>query len=147
VKELQLVLTDDLALSLDGTRIPADETVLISLDGKTRELDLTAGHAAELREILEPYMKAGHPPGNEPSLTSPEGRKMKKPTPGLIEARVEQQKLRDWADERGLRSPDGKRPVYRTEGGGYYYPSSLVKEYQAHLEQQARRNLPGASRG
>lgn len=134
MKELQLVLSDDLTFATTGQRVPADESVVIALDGRTRELDLTAEHAKELREILEPYMKAGHAPGNEPNLTSPEGKRIKKPTPSLIEARAEQKKIRDYADARGLKSPDGKRPIYRTEGGGYYYPHSLVVEYQAWVE-------------
>lgn len=139
MKELQLVLSDDLTFSLSGERIPADETVRISIDGRARELDLTAVHAKELREILEPYMKAGHLPGNEPSFTSPEGKRLKRPTPSLIEARAEQQRLRDYADSRGYRSPDGKRPVYRTESGGYYYSHKLVKEYEAWVEAEAKR--------
>lgn len=134
MKELQLVLSDDLTFATTGERIPADESVTISIDGRARELDLTAAHAKELRDILDPYMKAGHVPGNEPNLTSPEGKRIKKPTPSLIEARAEQKKIRDYADARGLKSPDGKRPIYRTEGGGYYYPHSLVVEYQAWVE-------------
>jgi hypothetical protein len=147
MKELQIVLSDDLVFSLSGERIPADETVLISLNGKTRELDLTAEHARELREILEPYFKAGHLPGNEPPDTTSDGKKIKRPTPSLIEARAEQKKLRDWADSRGMRSPDGKRPIYRTEGGGYYYPHPLVVEYNAWVESEAQRRLPGGGRG
>lgn len=139
MKELQLVLSDDLAFFLRGERVPADETVLISIDGKTRELDLTAQNAAELRQVLEPYLKAGHLPGNEPALTSPDGKKLKKPTPSLIEARAQQKKLRDYADSRGMRSSDGKRPIYRTEGGGYYYPYPLVKEYEAYVASEAKR--------
>lgn len=134
MKELQLVLSDDLTFATTGERIPAEESVTISLDGRTRELDLTAEHAKELREILEPYMKAGHVPGNEPNLTSPEGKRIKKPTPSLIESRVAQKKIRDWADSMGMKSPDGKRPVYRTESGGYYYSYKLLKEYEAYLQ-------------
>lgn len=137
MKELQLVLSDDLTYATTGERVPADESVTISLDGRTRELDLTAAHAKELRDILDPYMKAGHVPGNEPNLTSPEGKRIKKPTPSLIEARAEQKKIRDWADSMGLKSPDGKRPIYRTESGGYYYSYKLLKEYEAYLQRAA----------
>jgi hypothetical protein len=147
MKELQLVLSDDLTFATTGERVPAEETVLISLDGKTRELDLTAEHAAELRQIMEPYLKAGHAPGNEPPLTSPEGKRIKKPTPSLIEARAAQKKIRDWADARGMRSPDGKRPVYRTESGGYYYSYQLLKEYERWLEEETKFRGPGASHG
>lgn len=136
MKELKLVLSDDLAYATDGRRIPADETVLLSIDGKHRELDLTSEHAKELREFLEPYLKAGHMPGNEPPVTDEAGNKVKKPTPALIKSRVEMKKVRDWADARGLRSDDGKRPIYRTESGGYYYPWRMMKEYEAFLEQK-----------
>lgn len=147
MRELKLVLSDDLAYALNGERIAADETVLLSIDGKTRELDLTAEHAKELREFVEPYMKAGHVPGNEPPVTDPEGKRIKKPTPDLIDSRAKHKKIRDWADSMGYRSPDGKRPIYRTESGGYYYPWSLMREYEAHLEAEAKRRLPGADRG
>lgn len=147
MKELQLVLSDDLAFSLSGERIPAEESVVISLDGKVRELDLTAEHAKELRELLEPYLRAGHPPGNEPSLTARDGKRVKRPTPSLIEARATQKKIRDWADARGMRSPDGKRPVYRTASGGYYYSYQLMKEYEKWLEEETKFRGPGSSLG
>lgn len=124
MRELQLVLSDDLAYA-QGERIPAEETVVIAIDGKTRELDLTAAHAKELREMLAPYIDAGHVPGNQPS------RAAVKPPVDVIQSRARQKQLRDWADRKGLRSEDGLRPIYRTPGGGYYYPHDMVKQYEA----------------
>lgn len=49
----QIRLVDD----LDGP--PAVETVMFRLDGQTYELDVTDGHAAELRTLFAPYAKAG----------------------------------------------------------------------------------------
>ena len=50
-------LVDD----LDGTvlEVGSGETVLFSLDGVAYEIDLTADHAAQLREALQPYVDAG----------------------------------------------------------------------------------------
>ncbi len=84
MKELKLVLSDDLTYAESGRRVPADESVVLSIDGKHRELDLTEEHAKELREFLEPYLSAGHQPGGEPPVTDPEGNRIKKHSPELI---------------------------------------------------------------
>lgn len=49
----QVILIDD----LNGGK--ADETVSFELDGKGYEIDLAAGTAAELRDLLAPYIAAG----------------------------------------------------------------------------------------
>ncbi|RZT87278.1 Lsr2 protein [Pseudonocardia sediminis] len=54
VESVQLV--DD----LDGG--VADETVSFSLEGSTFEIDLTAAHAAELRDALAPFVGAARRP-------------------------------------------------------------------------------------
>jgi hypothetical protein len=48
----EIVLTDD----LDGS--PADETVRFGVDGTHYEIDLSKGHAAELRAALAPFVQA-----------------------------------------------------------------------------------------
>lgn len=135
MRELQLILSDDLVYAQTGDRIPADETVVIALDGKTRELDLTADNAKALRELIEPYITAGHIPG-QPSA----GKAGAGPVTSLVTARARQKLIRDWADSLGLKSEDGKRPAYRTESGGYYYPYKLMKMYEAHQAAEAERN-------
>ena len=54
---MQVVLIDD----IDGG--PADETVTFALDGVTYETDLSAQHAAELREALAGYIAAARRTG------------------------------------------------------------------------------------
>ena len=140
MRELQVVMSDDLIFAQTGERIPAEETVVIALDGKTRELDLTADNAKALRETIIPFLRAGHAPGQN----APGDSRGSTPTPSLILSRARQKAIRDWADSRGLRSPDGKRPIWRTESGGYYYPYKLMKMYESWLASEAGRdaNLP-----
>ncbi|MFD3464822.1 Lsr2 family protein [Streptomyces sp. NPDC058682] len=52
-QKVQILLTDD----LDGSE--ADETIVFGLDGKTYEIDLSTAHAAELRELLAPFLGGG----------------------------------------------------------------------------------------
>ncbi len=52
-KTVIVKLTDD----IDGG--DADETVRFSLDGRSYEIDLSAGNAAKLRNALGPYMEKG----------------------------------------------------------------------------------------
>jgi hypothetical protein len=51
-QKVQITLVDD----LDGS--PADETVSFSLDGSAYEIDLSAAHAAALRDALAGYVGA-----------------------------------------------------------------------------------------
>jgi Lsr2 len=48
----EIILTDD----LDGS--PADETVRFGVDGTQYEIDLSKGHAGELRAALAPFVQA-----------------------------------------------------------------------------------------
>ena len=47
------ILVDD----FDGS--PAAETVTFALDGTTYEVDLSEENAAELRDVLQPWIAAG----------------------------------------------------------------------------------------
>lgn len=128
MKEIQVVMSDDLIWSETRERIPADETVVIAIDGQTRELDLTAAHAKELRELMADWMAAGNPPQSEPGPPvrhhhSPAGKSLKT-------GRLRMAKLRQWVDEnhvRGLSGPD--RPAYLTTTGKHYAPDWLLKAY------------------
>ena len=124
MRELQLVLSDDLIFAQTGERVAAEETVVLTLDGKTRELDLTAENAKDLRETLAPWLEAGHPPGQQSTTAEREDR-----PPDYKASRDRSQLIRDFADEMGLRSEDGERPIYRTPGGGYYYPRKLMQMF------------------
>lgn len=134
MKEIQVVMSDDLIYTETGRRVPADETVTIALDGKTRELDLTAEHAKELRELMADWMEAG----NEPRPESAPPATGRKSTAGrsLKNGKERMAKLRVWVDEnhvRGLSGPD--RPAYLTTTGKHYSPDWLLKAYaQAMVE-------------
>ena len=52
-QRVQVMLVDD----IDGTT--AHETVTFALDGAKYEIDLTSSHAAELRDSLAKWIKAG----------------------------------------------------------------------------------------
>jgi len=137
MRELQLVLSDDIAYAQTGERIPADETVIIALDNTTRELDLTAENAKKLRELIRPYIEAGHPAGQQSATSQEKSRES-----SITLARARSQVVRDFADNLGLKSPDGKRPIYRTASGGYYYPYKLMKMFREHQAAEAARGNP-----
>ncbi|MEU9707981.1 Lsr2 family protein [Streptomyces sp. NPDC047967] len=52
-QKVEVLLIDD----VDGTE--ADETLTFGLDGKVYEIDLSMVNAVKLRDLLEPYRKAG----------------------------------------------------------------------------------------
>lgn len=127
MRELQLILSDDLTYAQTGERVQADETVVIALDSVTRELDLTAANAKKLRELMRPYLEAGHAPGQQSATSEEKSRDSR-----LVTARARQKAMREFADALGLRSDDGERPVYITPGGAYYYSNKLKQMYEAH---------------
>ena len=53
----------------DGSQ--ADETVHFGLDGAQFELNLSRAHAEELRQLLEPYIKAGRKTGSRGMAARP----------------------------------------------------------------------------
>ncbi|OIQ94685.1 nucleoid-associated protein Lsr2 [mine drainage metagenome] len=89
-QRVQVLLVDD----TDGST--ADETVTFSLDGISYEIDLTSGHAAELRDALASWVgharKVG---GRTVSRTANRGRRTSGPANG--EATV----IREWARSNG----------------------------------------------
>lgn len=52
-KTVIVKLTDD----LDGSE--AEETIVFALDGRSHEIDLNKKNAADLRNALDPYIRAG----------------------------------------------------------------------------------------
>ena len=67
-KTVVVKLTDD----MDGS--DADETVHFALDGKSYEIDLHAGNAAALRDVLKPYIEKGRPASSGAGSRSPRPR-------------------------------------------------------------------------
>jgi hypothetical protein len=60
-QRIQVLLVDD----LDGS--PAEETVSFSLDGVSYEIDLTAPHAAEMREAMAQWIASSRRAGGRTS--------------------------------------------------------------------------------
>jgi hypothetical protein len=86
-QKVQVLLVDD----IDGGT--ADETVTFGLDGVTYEIDLTAGHATELRDALAQWVGHARKVG---------GRTSGKPAPrGRRGSSSDAQAIREWAKEHG----------------------------------------------
>ena len=81
------VFSDD----IDGST--ADRTVLFRIDGEDYEIDLSAKNAADLRQVLAPYMAAGRKAGRK------SGRTPQKPSPEP--SAVNTSSIRDWAQRNG----------------------------------------------
>ena len=84
-------LVDD----LDGGA--AAETVAFDLEGKNYQIDLSETHAAQLRELLTPYIAAARRAGTSP--TAP-GRRTKTTRPSAD--RQETATIREWAAVNGF---------------------------------------------
>src|SRR3954463_743513 len=86
-QKVQVLLVDD----IDGGT--ADETVTFGLDGVSYEIDLTAGHASELRDALAQWVgharKVG---GRTASKGAPRARRS---------SSSDAQAIREWAKEHG----------------------------------------------
>jgi hypothetical protein len=143
---MQLIATDDMDEFHGKTQTdigPDGETVILALDGIVRELHLTAGHAAELRGEMRPWLDAGHDPGQPPL---PPGETPLKPLAGrggrreVTGTREFYLKLREWAAECGIEIRTAGRQGKKT----YVYdkPPSLRADYVAHLLKVASRGGP-----
>jgi hypothetical protein len=99
-QKVSTVLIDD----LDGSE--ADTTVAFGLDGAHYEIDLTAGHASELRDILAPYVAAARrSPGNPSRRPNRGGRRASASESNPAE-------IRDWAKTHGIEvSERGRVPA------------------------------------
>ena len=87
-QKVQVLLVDD----IDGGN--ADETVTFGLDGVTYEIDLTAGHASELRDALAQWVGHARKVGGRTAGRSaaPRGRRS---------SSGDAQAIREWAKENG----------------------------------------------
>jgi hypothetical protein len=88
-------VTDD----LDGSK--ADETIQFTIDGTNFEIDLSTAHAKDLRDALEPYMKAGRKTRGKRDGRRRAGSAMRG---GDSTAAI-----RDWAKKHGLKVSDRGR--------------------------------------
>jgi hypothetical protein len=136
---MQFIVTDDKDEFDSGGKVltdigPDGEKIIFSLDGHVRELDLTAKHAAELRELLAPWIAAGHEPGQQPlppaapEEPKPKGQGRRRELPGT---RDFYRGLREWAAAEGrtikMAGRDGKK--------NYVY-DGLLEPYLSWLERE-----------
>lgn len=62
-RTVEVRLWDDLS---DPRTVEATTTLTVGLNGEWKELDLTSENEKMLRDIIQPYMDAGHEPGEAP---------------------------------------------------------------------------------
>jgi len=110
-------LVDD----LDGS--DADETVEFALDGVSYEIDLSADNAAELRDLLAPFVgHARRVGGRKRRTTNGRAARSAAATPATPSKSDRQQNaaVRAWARENGYEISDRGR-----------IPSEVIEAYQA----------------
>jgi len=127
MQELVPAIWDDLDLA-QGTRTPAAVTRTVTLDGRTRRLDLTEDHDQELRDFLEPYLRAGNAP-ERPARIAGTDRPTVPRGPSDPVRVAWKARMRAFVD-----AHTGERPElsYRTPGGGINYPARLVDTFNAY---------------
>lgn len=89
-QQVKILLTDD----MDGSE--ATQTISFSLNEKSFEIDLNDDHADQLREALEPFMKAGR--------SSKGGRRANATRSGRAGSRNKEElaAIREWASKNGM---------------------------------------------
>lgn len=95
---------------LDGSE--ADETVQFSVDGNLFEIDLTAGHASELREFLATYIDAGTRVGRVgqgAQMRSYRSGSQASSAQTVRQTRQESQAVREWAAAQNFEVADRGR--------------------------------------
>ena len=105
-QKVNVILVDD----IDGS--DAVETVSLGLDGTQYEIDLNSGHARELREQLDLYVRKAR------RVTGPASRAGRGRRTGANDARNKE--IRDWAREKGLDVNERGR-----------IPASIVAQFEA----------------
>lgn len=135
MKEISVRVFDDLDYARDGLRNEAVTTITVGLDGTWRELDLTRDNEKSVRAVLEELLNAGRERGEAPVL--PAKRIYHAPRP---ERANFFKGLREWCQQTGRRNAADTGWAYQTSISlQYYYGKEVVEQYQAYLDQQARR--------
>lgn len=147
---MQLIVTDDweehnnqglVDIGDDG------EKVVISVDGRVRELDLTAKNAAGLRAVMRPWIEAGHEPGQapQPAAQPPSRERYKTQGQGrrreLPGTRDFYRGLRDWAAAEKREVP----MAGRNDSKKNYVYGKLLGPYLSWLEREARDGKDGGA--
>lgn len=119
MQRTEVAFYDDLDWTETRTQVPADETLTIALGDREVELELTAEHAAELRQFLAPYLKAGR------------GTRRRGESPGVTRSvragRAAGAAMRDFADA----SDDDEIWYKRGSTGSYHYSKKLREKFAA----------------
>lgn len=124
MKRVQLAIFDDIEFAAGGKLLEASKTVQLGWEGEWVELDLTHSNYASLRDVLAPYLKAGHKEG---AIGSPRDEPA-----GSPRRRAYYKGLREWAKRAGR-----QQEYMRPESGTYTYPKPLCDDYDAYLLSQA----------
>jgi hypothetical protein len=124
-REVIVRLVDDI-----DPNVEADETVSFGIDGENFEIDLSSEHATALREALATYV--AHARRAKVSRRSSHG----KPSPQ--QDRELNQKIREWARERGAKVSDRGRIPQPIVDAYHGRPSSFVPTLTPENEEKAR---------
>jgi hypothetical protein len=111
-QKIQTLFIDD----LDGSS--AEGTVRFGLDGAEYEIDLNAGHAKELREVLGRYVDAGRRVGGSARKPARGSRRATAVGPNTTE-------VREWARAQGIEVKDRGR-----------VPADLMVKFRSATAQQ-----------
>ena len=112
-QKIQTLFIDD----LDGST--AEGPVRFGLDGAEYEIDLNAGHAKELRDVLARYVDAARRVGGTARKPTRGSRRGPVGSPNTIE-------VREWARAQGIEVKDRGR-----------MPTDLVVKFKAATAQQS----------
>lgn len=105
-KQTRITLVDD----LDGSA--AEAQIEFSLDGRAYEIDLSAANLTRLRDTLAPYVSAARRVGG--------GRRGGSGSTRSAGAREQNQAIREWAQQQGMRISERGR-----------IPSNVLEAYRA----------------
>ncbi len=129
MRRVKIELWDDLHWAEDKRLTAAALTITVGLNGAWAELDVSEANHTLIRNVLDPWMKAGHEPDSQPA---PPPRKTGRP-PGT-HREIPRESL-EWG--RTIREFARKQDIpYQTRTGKYYYSVRLRKAYEEYLEKK-----------
>jgi Lsr2 protein len=129
---------DDLHKTEEDRNVPADESIVLGVDGIDYDIDLTTENAAVLRKFLARYTAAGTPHSSQQLKKRPPHGAVTGETP-LKRARKHRERMRAFADSR----PDLGEKSYLTENGNYSYTERLETAYGIYVAEHGEYPLPG----
>lgn len=133
---VRIMHVDDLD-SAEDRDVPADETVPFGLDGVAYTVDLTAEHAAELREFLKRYTAVAAVNDAATAKSTPRHPAAASDTP-LKSARRHFKRMRAFADSRA----DLGEKQYLTASDNFSYTRRLRDAYAEYEAQHGPFPLP-----